>query len=132
MATTQPGGSSTTQTSGNMASGRGGGTGQRTPNVTYNLVSVAYHALQGCETYEQYAQDAEQEGKQDVAMFFREVMLEDQRRADRAQQLMMQCLQQQGQGRSGQLHSQASGSAGQQGSSTAQQGGGMGQQGGAE
>ena len=29
-----------------------------TANPTYNLVSVLYHALQGAENYEQYANDA--------------------------------------------------------------------------
>ena len=39
---------------------------------TYDLVSVLYHALQGTQTAMQYVQDAEQEGDQELAQFFRE------------------------------------------------------------
>lgn len=36
------------------------GTGNTgTQDVTYNLVSILYHALQGAETYDQYIQDAQ-------------------------------------------------------------------------
>jgi maltooligosyltrehalose synthase len=111
MATTQSGtsGSSTTRGSGSgtqAGMGRGGRRG--TPDdATYDLISVMYHTLQGCETYEQYAQDAEQAGQQEIAQFFREVQQQNERLAQRGQQLLAQCLQQQGQGgRSGQMHSQ--------------------------
>lgn len=71
-----------------------GNTGTR--DVTYNLVSILYHALQGAETYEQYIRDAEG-SDQDLAQFFREVQEENRRRADRAKQLLSQRL---GQGQS--------------------------------
>ena len=48
--------------------GRGSGQGG-TSDPTYDLISVMYHALQGCETYERYAQDAEQGGQQDLAQY---------------------------------------------------------------
>src|ERR1700716_888736 len=32
-----------------------------TPDPVYDLIGVAYHALQGAETYEQYARDAKQQ-----------------------------------------------------------------------
>ena len=35
-----------------------------TPDPVYDLISVAYHALQGAETYEQYAEDAQAQGDQ--------------------------------------------------------------------
>lgn len=54
----------------------------------YNIVSVLYHALQGGELYVQYIQDAEQAGDVELANFFREVQEEDQRRAQRAKQLL--------------------------------------------
>lgn len=38
----------------------------------YNVVSVLYHALQGADTCDQYALDAEAEGKRELASFFRE------------------------------------------------------------
>ena len=72
-----------------------------TQDVTYNLVSIIYHALQGAETYDRYINDAEQGGDQELAQFFREVKEENSRRADRAKQLLGQRLsrgQAQGQG----------------------------------
>ncbi len=123
MATTQTGTSNTTGTRTSSGGTQQGMMGQ-TPDTTYNLISVMYHTLQGCQTYEQYAQDAEQAGYQDVAQFFRDTGREFERCAERGQQLLAQCLQQgqqMGQGaRSGQLNSQMSRSSGQQGQSGAQ------------
>ena len=65
-----------------------------TRDTTYNLISVLYHALQGAETYAQYANDAGSD--QDLANFFREVQQQEQQRADRAKQLLAQRLQQSG------------------------------------
>jgi hypothetical protein len=65
------------------------GTGTR--DATYNLISVLYHALQGAETYGQYASDAGSD--QDLANFFREVQQQEQQRADRAKQLLATRLQ---------------------------------------
>ena len=67
-----------------------------TKDATYNLVSVLYHALQGADLYEQYANDAGSD--QDIANFFREVQQQEQQRADRAKQLLASRLQQGGQG----------------------------------
>ena len=63
-----------------------------TRDETYNVISILYHALQGAETYQQYVQDAEQRGDQELAQFFREVQQEEQRRADRAKQLLAKHL----------------------------------------
>ena len=63
-----------------------GDTGTR--DITYNLISVVYHALQGAETTALYIGDAEQEGNQELAQFFREAKDEYQRRGDRAKQLL--------------------------------------------
>ena len=122
MATTQTGTSGTT--TGRAQQGSMGST----PDTTYNLISVMYHTLHGCQTYEKYAQDAEQAGQQEVAQYFRDTGREFERCAQRGQQLLAQCLQQgqamQG-GRSGQLHSQIGTSSGQQsqsGSASHQQG----------
>ncbi len=60
-----------------------------TRDATYDLISVAYHALQGAEAYSTYAQDAEQ-GDQELAQFFREAQQENVRRADRAKELLGQ------------------------------------------
>jgi hypothetical protein len=64
-----------------------------TSNPTYNLVSVLYHALQGAENYEKYANDAGSD--QELASFFREVQ-QEQQRADRAKALLGKRLQQGG------------------------------------
>ena len=67
-----------------------------TEDVHYNLISIAYHALQAAETIDMYIKDAEQSGQQDIAQFFRDVKEENKRRADRAKQLLGQVLGQRG------------------------------------
>lgn len=111
MATTHAGTSDTQRSTHGMQAGMG-----RTPDTTYDLISVMYHTLQGCETYEQYAQDAEQAGQKDAAQFFRDAGREFERLAERGRQLLAQCLQQRQGGRS-QLSSQNVGSQSQQHSS---------------
>lgn len=59
-----------------------------TRDETYNLLSVVYHALQGAETIEQYIQDAEEAGDQELVQFFRDILEEDRERADRAKLLL--------------------------------------------
>jgi hypothetical protein len=82
-------------------SGDTGNTGTR--DVTYNLVSILYHALQGAETHDQYVRDAERGGDQDLAGFFRDVKRENEQRADRAKQILHRRLhsEQEGQGGGG-------------------------------
>jgi hypothetical protein len=63
-----------------------------TPDITYNLVSTIYHTLQGAETEAIYIADAEQQGDQELIQFFRELKEENQRRADRAKQLLAKYL----------------------------------------
>ena len=87
----------TGQQTGAGLAGSKGGTG--TPDVTYNLISVIYHALQGAQTDQQYLQDAQQSGNQEVQQFFREVVQENERRATRGRELLARVLQQ-GQGNS--------------------------------
>ena len=55
-----------------------------TQDVTYNLVSVIYHALQGAETCDIYTRDAEKEGDQELARFFKEVKEQNQQTAEKA------------------------------------------------
>jgi len=59
-----------------------------TQDTHYNLVSILYHALQGAETYDQYIHDAEEDGNQELAQFFREVQQQNKQRADKAKQLL--------------------------------------------
>lgn len=54
----------------------------------YNLVSALYHALQGADTCDQYALDAEAEGKQDLANFFRSAQKAQMEIADQAKSLL--------------------------------------------
>ena len=68
------------------------GTGTGTPDAHYNLISVIYHALQGVETYDQYAADAERSGDRELARFLRDVQAENRRRAERAKELLYERL----------------------------------------
>ena len=63
-----------------------------TSDTTYNLVSVIYHALQGVDTYEAYAADAERTGDRELARFFRDTQEENRRRATRAKELLRERL----------------------------------------
>jgi rubrerythrin len=63
-----------------------------TLDVTYNLVSILYHALQGGETYAVYARDAEEAGEGDLARFFNELVEEERRRAERTKELLKNWL----------------------------------------
>ena len=77
-----------------------GDTGTR--DITYDLVSVIYHALQGAETTALYIADARQEGNRELEQFFTEAKDEYQRRADRAKELLTAHLgSQQGRGAAG-------------------------------
>ncbi len=64
-----------------------------TTDTTYNLFSVIYHALKGAQTYEQYVNDAEQQGDQELAQFFRDARDENTNRADHGKQLLAQRLE---------------------------------------
>lgn len=72
--------------SSNKSDSSQGETGTR--DITYDLISTAYHLLQGAETVTAYIKDAEQEGNEELAQFFRETKDEYTRRADRAKQLL--------------------------------------------
>jgi len=80
--------------------GTQGDTGTR--DIVYNLVSTIYHTLQGAETEATYIKDAEQEGDQELVKFFTEIKQENQRRADRAKQLLTRYLSEQKGGGQGQ------------------------------
>jgi hypothetical protein len=68
--------------------GNGGERATGTPNTIYDLSSVLFHALQGGTSYDTYIEDAEREGDQELADFFRRVRDEDSMRADEAQRLL--------------------------------------------
>lgn len=54
----------------------------------YDVVSVLYHALHGAWNYDEYIRDAEQNGDDELAQFFREVKEENAERAQRAKDLL--------------------------------------------
>lgn len=61
-----------------------------TRDVTYNLISVVYHALQGADTYHTYVRDAETEGDEELVGFFREAEQQSEQLASRAKELLAQ------------------------------------------
>jgi hypothetical protein len=70
-----------------------------TPDITYDLVSAIYHALQGAETEARYIADAEATGDQETIQFFRKLKEDNSQRADQAKRLLAKHLgQQQGGG----------------------------------
>ena len=72
--------------SSNVSDNSQGDTGTR--DITYNLISISYHLLQGAETLALYIADARQEGNDELAQFFQETKDEFSRRADQAKQLL--------------------------------------------
>lgn len=59
-----------------------------TSNCLYNLISVLDNSLKGAQLYDQYVKDAEEEGSQELASFFRDVKEEDRQRSERAKKLL--------------------------------------------
>lgn len=59
----------------------------------YNLISVLYHLLQGAETYDQYIQDAQQCGDNELAEFFRNLKQASSSTAEKAKELLSKRLQ---------------------------------------
>jgi len=54
----------------------------------FHLLNTMFHALEECETYEQYLKQAENNGNYHLAQFFREAQLEEWRRVTRARELL--------------------------------------------
>jgi hypothetical protein len=64
-----------------------------TSDDLYGVVSVLYHALQGAETYDEYADDAREAGDSELVTFFEECREEELRRAERAKALLADRLE---------------------------------------
>ena len=65
--------------------------GQKTTGTRdehYDLVSVLYHALQGAESCDKYASDAEAAGEAELAAFFREAQEMQTRLAEGAKAML--------------------------------------------
>jgi hypothetical protein len=57
-----------------------------TRDLVYDLISVAYHALQGVQTYGVYAQDAQESGDDTCREFFTRAQETNRQIADEAKQ----------------------------------------------
>ena len=64
-----------------------------TRDDTYDVISVVYHALQGAENCQLYAEDAEDGQLRD---FFRQEADQQRQLADQGKQVLIQCLQREG------------------------------------
>src|SRR5829696_7158438 len=65
--------------------------GEQTTGTTdehYNLISVLYHALNGADTCDRYAADAEVAGDERLAAFFRETQTMQTQVAERAKGML--------------------------------------------
>ena len=88
-----------------MQQGQSEDTGTR--DETYDVISIVYHALQGAENCEIYAEDAE---RAELRQFFERAGEQQRQLAEQGKQLLVQCLQNEsggsafsfGQGQSGQ------------------------------
>ena len=74
-----------------------------TRDTTYDLISATYHALQGAETCQTYAQDAKQAGDRDAESFFQDAQelqrqLADPAKTQRGQRLNQGDMAQRGMG----------------------------------
>ena len=56
-------------------------------NIVYDLISIQYHALKGAEVYDRYIEDAHGD-HDDVVQFIQQCKDEDNRRAQRAHELL--------------------------------------------
>jgi hypothetical protein len=58
-------------------------------DVTFDLISVQYHALKAGHDYGQYVRDAENAGEDEIAQFFRDVMQQDSERGHRCHEFLV-------------------------------------------
>ncbi|HVH93469.1 MAG TPA: hypothetical protein VM688_00970 [Nocardioidaceae bacterium] len=57
-------------------------------DVTFDLISLQYHALKAGHDYGQYVRDAENADQKEIAEFFRNVMEEDSQRAHKCHEFL--------------------------------------------
>jgi len=57
-------------------------------DVTFDLISLQYHALKAGHDYGQYVRDAENAGQDEIASFFKTVMQEDSDRAKKCHEFL--------------------------------------------
>jgi hypothetical protein len=61
-----------------------------TRDETYDVISIVYHALQGAENCEIFAEDSDRD---ELQRFFKEAGEQQRQLADKGKRLLMQCLQ---------------------------------------
>lgn len=61
-----------------------------TRDETYDVISIVYHALQGAENCEIYAEDADRD---ELQQFFKEAGEQQRQLAEKGKRLLIQCLQ---------------------------------------
>jgi rubrerythrin len=57
-------------------------------DVTFDLISLQYHALKAGHDYGQYVRDAENAGRDEITEFFKSVMDQDAERARKCHELL--------------------------------------------
>lgn len=60
----------------------------------YNLVSVLYHTLQEGDTLQQYIDDAQAAGDEELVLFFEDIQEQDRERGERGKRLLSARLDQ--------------------------------------
>ncbi len=63
-------------------------------DVTYNLISLTYHALQAADTYHMYLRDAEQAGDTELVQLVQQATEQQREIAGKAKSLLAQRLTQ--------------------------------------
>jgi hypothetical protein len=74
-----------------MQQGQSSETGTR--DETYDVISIVYHALQGAENCDIYAEDAEDD---QLRRFFQQAADQQRQLAEQGKQVLAQCLQKEG------------------------------------
>lgn len=72
-----------------------------TRDVTFDVISVLYHALETAHTTVTYEEDARDEGQAEIADFFKEVIATNRKIADGAKEILRKRLQESGAQRMG-------------------------------
>jgi hypothetical protein len=93
-----------------------------TRDETYDVISIVYHALQGAENCEIFAEDTDRD---ELQQFFREAGEQQRQLADKGKRLLMQCLQDETGGSSSAFGFGKSGSTSSEQSETVTSGGGL-------
>lgn len=59
-------------------------------DIVYDLISIQYHALKAADAYDRFLEDAHSSEHEDVAAFIQECKQQDEQRAVRCHELLVQ------------------------------------------